>query len=156
MDITIDFAKTEDIPRIMELLKVVHKVHSDARPDIFVPGTTKYSAAQVQEILTNPALPVIVARDNGVVVGYAMCKLLTPEYLRGERTHSLYIDDICVDAACRGKGVGGKLCNAAKQYAREHNCYNITLNVWELNEGAKKFYQRMGLVPLRTTLECIL
>ena len=156
MDIVIDFAENGDIPRILELLKVVHKVHSDARPDIFVPGATKYSSEQVQEILTNTALPVIVARVSGVVVGYAMCKLLTPEYLRGERNHMLYIDDICVDEAYRGMGVGSKLYDAAKQYAREHNCYNITLNVWELNEGAKKFYQKMGLVPLCTKLEYIL
>lgn len=56
----------------------------------------------------------------------------------------------------RGKGVGRILYNAALAFARAHDCYNVTLNVWELNTSAKAFYQKMGLVPLRTTMEKIL
>ena len=46
--------------------------------------------------------------------------------------------------------------NAALAFARAHDCYNVTLNVWELNTSAKAFYKKMGLVPLRTTMEKIL
>ena len=31
-------AKTEDIPDLNRLLYEVHKIHSDARPDLFKPG----------------------------------------------------------------------------------------------------------------------
>lgn len=156
MEITIDSAKVTDIPRIMELLKQVHKVHADGRPDLF-PGDTKYNEEQLQEILTNPLLPVLVAREGEKVVGYAFCKLQSPG-LSPEigRRHSLYIDDLCVDENCRGKGVGRTLYDAALSYAREHDCYNLTLNVWELNSGAKAFYKKMGLLPLCTTMEKIL
>ena len=65
MGIVTDFAKIDDIPAIMVLLKQVHKVHSDGRPDLFEPGTTKYDQTQLKEILTNPYRPVIVARENG-------------------------------------------------------------------------------------------
>ena len=136
MEIVTDIAKETDIPAIMELLKRVHEVHASARPDIF-PGQSKYTEEQIKEILTNPVLPVIVARDI-------------------KNNNSLYIDDLCVDKSCRGRGVGRILYNAAVQFAREHDCYNITLNVWELNSSAKAFYQKMGLLPLKTTLEKIL
>ena len=36
-------AKEKDIPRILELLKQVLQIHADIRPDIFIPGTTKYT-----------------------------------------------------------------------------------------------------------------
>ena len=35
-------AKEKDIPRILELLEQVLQIHADIRPDIFIPGTTKY------------------------------------------------------------------------------------------------------------------
>ncbi len=156
METVTDIAKEGDIPAIMELLKQVHEVHASARPDIF-PGQSKYTEEQVKEILTNPVLPVIVAREGGKTVGYCFCKLSSPgfaEYIKNN--NSLYIDDLCVDKSCRGRGVGRILYNAAVQFAREHDCYNITLNVWELNSSAKAFYQKMGLLPLKTTLEKIL
>lgn len=43
-----------------------------------------------------------------------------------------------------------------KAEAKRLGCYNITLNEWEGNEGARKFYERLGMEPQRTTLELIL
>lgn len=61
----------------MELLKQVHEVHASARPDIF-PGQSKYTEEQVKEILTNPALPVIVAREGGKTWAIAFANFLPP------------------------------------------------------------------------------
>ena len=36
-------AEEKDIPQIEELLYQVHKVHSDKRPDLFIPGSKKYT-----------------------------------------------------------------------------------------------------------------
>ena len=33
----------KDIPRLVELLEQVLQIHADIRPDIFIPGTTKYT-----------------------------------------------------------------------------------------------------------------
>ena len=35
-------------------------------------------------------------------------------------------------------------------------CYNVTLNVWECNPTAKKFYEKCGLSVLKTGMEQIL
>ena len=40
---TIRKAEEKDIPRIIELLGQVLQIHADIRPDIFIPGTTKYT-----------------------------------------------------------------------------------------------------------------
>ena len=48
-------AKEKDIPRILELLKQVLQIHADIRPDIFIPGTTKYTIDELREILKNEA-----------------------------------------------------------------------------------------------------
>mgnify|MGYP007106110978 CR=1 FL=1 len=36
-------AKEKDVERLMELLGQVLQIHADIRPDIFIPGTTKYT-----------------------------------------------------------------------------------------------------------------
>ncbi|MGM9774359.1 MAG: GNAT family N-acetyltransferase [Candidatus Egerieousia sp.] len=68
----------------------------------------------------------------------------------------LYIDDICVNSSLRGRGVGRKLYEYTENFAKSIGCHNITLNVWTANPGAQRFYESLGLVPQKTTLEKIL
>ena len=42
------------------------------------------------------------------------------------------------------------------EFAKEIGCYNITLNVWEENRSARKFYENCGLAVQKTVLEKIL
>ena len=35
-------------------------------------------------------------------------------------------------------------------------CYEVTLNVWEGNTNARKFYEKMGLRPKETRMEYVL
>ena len=44
-------AEEKDIPRILELLGQVLQIHADIRPDIFIPGTTKYTIDELRELL---------------------------------------------------------------------------------------------------------
>ena len=54
-------AKEKDIPRILELLEQVLQIHADIRPDIFIPGTTKYTTGELTELLKNEEKPIYVA-----------------------------------------------------------------------------------------------
>ena len=68
-------AEETDIPIILELLKQVLQIHADIRPDIFIPGTTKYTADELMELLKNDEKPIYVAVDeDNVCVGYAFCQ----------------------------------------------------------------------------------
>ena len=69
---------------------------------------------------------------------------------------TLYIDDLCVDEACRGQHIGKALYQYVLSYAKEKGCYNVTLNVWACNESAIKFYEKCGLVPQKIGMEKIL
>ena len=44
-------AKEKDIPRLIELLEQVLQIHADIRPDIFIPGTTKYTNEELAEMI---------------------------------------------------------------------------------------------------------
>ena len=45
---TIRKAEEKDITRIIELLGQVLQIHADIRPDIFIPGTTKYTVEELR------------------------------------------------------------------------------------------------------------
>ncbi len=69
---------------------------------------------------------------------------------------TLYIDDLCVDARCRGQQIGSMLYLFVLDFAKESGCYNLTLNVWSCNASAIAFYERMGLKPQKVGMETIL
>ena len=128
-------AKEKDIPRILKLLEQVLQIHADIRPDIFIPGTTKYTIDELREILKNKEKPIFVAVDEAdVCVGYAFCQLQEqPVSNNMVPFKSFYIDDLCVD--------------------QERGCYEVTLNVWTGNTSAEKFYERMGMRTKKRQME---
>ena len=147
-----------DIDSILKLLVQVDMVHHNGRPDLFKGPATKYTAEELEVLLRNDETPVFVCvDDNGQVLGHAFCILqqhLDDNVLTDIKT--LYIDDICVDEEHRGKHVGRTLYDHVVAYAKEIECYNVTLNVWSCNPGAMKFYESCGLVPYKIGMEKIL
>ncbi len=151
-------AQEKDIPRIGDLLSQVLEVHHQGRPDIFKTGVKKYTDDQLCEILVNQDRPIFVAEDSeGVVQGYVFCifeRRIGHSVLKD--ITSLYIDDLCVDESARGQKIGTALYEYVLDFARAHDCYNVTLNVWNCNQAAMKFYETCGLVPQRYGMEFIL
>ena len=150
-------AGENDIPAIDNLLYQVHKVHSDARPDLFRLGTKKYTDDELRDILADGLRPIFVAERNGAVLGYAFCvhqQHIGDNNLTDIKT--LYIDDLCVDEAARGGHIGKTLYEYVLAYAKERGYYNVTLNVWADNTGALKFYEKLRLKPQKIGMEKIL
>ena len=150
-------AEERDIPAIGSLLLQVHKVHSDARPDLFKAGERKYRDDALRQILTDDSRPVFVADGGGCVLGYAFCVHQQPP-AGGSMADvkTLYIDALCVDEAARGGHIGRLLYGHVLDYAKKSGCYNVTLNVWAANTGALRFYEKLGLKPQKIGMETIL
>ena len=160
MSLSVRRAQAQDIPAIMALLVQVNMVHHNGRPDLFKGPTTKYTEDELRAILSNEGTPVFVCVDgdgDGRVLGHGFCAFQRPgntNLLCDNLT--LYIDDICVDEAARGRGAGRALYGHIRAFARESSCYNVTLNVWSCNPGAMAFYEKLGLVPYKVGMEEIL
>ncbi|MBP1580170.1 MAG: GNAT family N-acetyltransferase [Oscillospiraceae bacterium] len=155
---TIRRADSRDIDKTMKLLGEVLELHAALRPDIFISGTTKYTRGELQAIFDNDQTPVFAAIDgSGEMVGYAFCVMKRQPFSTNMHDFStLYIDDLCVDENCRGQHVGTLLFEHVKQYAKEQGCHDVTLNVWEGNDNARRFYEKMGMFVKETQMEIIL
>ncbi len=151
-------ARECDMKDINRLLVQVNMVHHQGRPDLFRAGKKKYTDKQLRKLIHDDSRPIFVAVDDQErVLGYAFCifqQHLDDNILTDIRT--LYIDDLCVDETIRGQHIGKSLYEAVLAFARESGCYNVTLNVWTLNEGAMKFYEKCGLKPQKVGMETIL
>ena len=150
-------AETKDKARLSQLLSQVLLVHHNARPDLFKSGAKKYTDAELDVILADATRPIFVAESDGEVLGYAFCIFIQHKdnnILTDVKT--LYIDDLCVDENIRGKGIGRSLYNYVVEYAKECECYNVTLNVWADNKPALAFYESIGLHKQKIGMELIL
>ena len=151
-------AKESDMPGINNLLRQVLMVHHNGRPDLFKANAKKYTDEQLAELIKDDTKPIFVCVDEEeTVLGYAFCvwqQHINNEILTDIKT--LYIDDLCVDETRRGQHIGKSLYEHVLAYAKENKFYNVTLNVWSLNESAMKFYETCGLVPQKIGMEHIL
>ena len=155
---TIRKAEEKDIPRITELLEQVLQIHADIRPDIFIPGTTKYTVDELTELLKNEEKPIYVAvNEADICVGYAFCQLQEQPFSNNMVPFkSLFIDDLCVDQQARGLHIGESLIEYVKSEAKFMGCYEVTLNVWTGNTSAERFYEKMGMKTKERQMEYIL
>ena len=154
---TVRLAKQDDVKRILDLLSEVLEIHHRGRPDIFKPNTVKYTENELLSMLGDENSPIFVVEKATRVVGYAFCiieETKSNNILYDAR--SLYIDDLCIDENERGSGIGRALYEHVCEYARSIGCTSITLNVWECNEGAKRFYEKLGMLPKKTVMEKLL
>lgn len=151
---TIRFAVPADIPGMIALLRQVGDVHYHIRPDIFRAGAQKYDEAALAKLLTDKNRPIFVAAEGDRVLGYCFCihREYAGDSVLADRKE-LYIDDLCVNEGCRGKGVATALYAHVTEYAKGCGCAFITLNVWCGNEGAMAFYESRGLTPRNITME---
>ncbi|MBQ2444495.1 MAG: GNAT family N-acetyltransferase [Clostridia bacterium] len=148
-------AKEEDINGINRLLFQVQQIHAEKRSDIFRKGQKKYTDDEILRIINDDARPVFVFTDEKEnILGYVFCIYqITKDSRSLSDRRVIYIDDLCVDEAFRGKHIGYELCRYVENFGKENGFDSITLNVWNLNEGAYGFYNKCGFEPLKVTME---
>ena len=147
-------AAPADIPDILRLLVQVCNVHQAIRPEIFKLDGVKYTESDLTELLQDETRPVWCALDGERFLGYCFCQW--QEYHDSSVStdrRELYIDDLCVDEAARGKGVATALFRHVSAAAKAEGTDFITLNVWCGNDNAMAFYEKMGMKPRKITMD---
>jgi len=151
---TIERANAGHIPGLIRLLYQVGGVHHDIRPDIFRNHAIKYTEKDLEALLLDENRPVFVAVEDETVLGYCFCVI---EDCRGTTVLTdrveIYIDDLCVEEAVRGRGIAKQLYAHVCAWAKDLGCAFVTLNVWCGNDNAMRFYEKMGMTPRKIFME---
>lgn len=97
------------------------------------------SPDDVAELVTSPATDLFVAVEGDQILGLAtLVTFRLPTGVRG------WVEDIVVDDAGRGEGVGTALIDAMIAVARERRCRTLDLTSRPSREAANRLYQRIG------------
>lgn len=107
------------------------------------------SRDEVAEMIAAPATDVLVASDSetGAVLGS-----LTLVVFRIPTGVRAWIEDVVVDGAARGRGVGEQLNRFALDLARGKGAKTVDLTSRPSREAANRLYQRLGFTARETNV----
>ena len=138
--VTLRPARQSDIPSLVALLRQLFEIETQFTFDPERPR------AGLALILARPQLGRIIASEtDGRIVGMVNLQFAVST---AHGSLSVHIDDLTVDAAARGQGVGSALMEAAYDVAKEIGAGRITVNIDPSNAPALAFYQRFGFTSL--------
>ncbi len=105
------------------------------------------SEAELQFIIDSPASVLLIAEEDGMIYGS-----LTLALFRIPTAMRAWIEDVVVDDAARGKGVGRLLNEVALERAREAGAATVDLTSRPSREAANRLYQRIGFEQRSTNV----
>jgi ribosomal protein S18 acetylase RimI-like enzyme len=123
---------TQATPELLEALQRLLPQLSPGRP---VPTTL-----ELKELMAAHGSTLLLARDElGCIVG-----TLTLVVFRTTSELRARIEDVVVDEAARGKGLGEQLVREALRLGEERGARSVTLTSRPDRESANRLYERVG------------
>jgi GNAT superfamily N-acetyltransferase len=140
---TIRDARADDIPRLLELY---FQLSGDGQqPEREVRPLAVGHRAALERIAADPNADLFVLEAKGrVVATYALYVL--PNLSHGGRPFAI-VENVVVDDALRGHGLGRLLMEDAVARARAAGCYKVGLTSNSRRAPAHAFYTSIGFEP---------
>jgi ribosomal protein S18 acetylase RimI-like enzyme len=138
MAVSVEIATTAGGELLAAVHRLVPQLSSSARP---------LTDQQLAEIVSGESTVMFVARDGDDIVG-----TLTLAIFRIPTGVRAWIEDVVVDEAARGKGVGDALNRAALDEARRRGARTVELTSRASREAANRLYLRLGFTVRETNV----
>ena len=139
MSVSIRFGERGDVPLIAELIRGLARYER-------LEDEVSLTQARLEETLfgSRRYAEVLIAEDAGEAVGFA---LFFHNYSTFLAKPGVYLEDLYVREAARGKGVGKALLARLAAIAVERDCGRLEWAVLDWNKDAIGFYERLGARP---------
>ena len=138
----LELATLTDRAAVNDLARQVHELHVSWRPDIFRMPEELYSEDRFLDCIRQRQL--YVAKLNGIVAGFVLLKIKEYDSPGHVRRTVMVVDEICVEKAFRGHGIGTRMMEEVHALARAFGCTDLQLGVYPQNDDAAGFYQKCG------------
>jgi ribosomal protein S18 acetylase RimI-like enzyme len=102
---------------------------------------------ELQQMVDSDVIRLLVARNDQAIMG-----TLTLALFRIPTGVRAWIEDVVVDEAARGQGIGEALNRRALDLAKECGARTVDLTSRPSREAANRLYQRMGFKPRETNV----
>lgn len=157
-DYKIRLALPGDLDGVYKVFSLADHIHRQAHPEIFQKaadpsGIKHYLLAGIQ---TDDAV-VFIAEDQDEIVGAVIAVIRhTPELQFLVQRSYVSIENLVVAEKYRRLGVGKTLMESVHFWAQENGFNQIQLTVWDFNQEAKTFYNKMGYEMLNHKMRMVL
>ncbi len=137
MSPSIDIATLNDIPALVQLLRVLFSIEQDFQ---FQP---EKQAEGLRRLLTDAerACIVVARNDSGTVIAMASGQLVIST---AEGAPSLWVEDVVVAEEARARGIGRRLLEKLLAWAAEKGATRAQLLADTDNRPALDFYKHLG------------
>jgi GNAT superfamily N-acetyltransferase len=135
MNINIRIAQKEDCPRLMELVNELALF--ERAPQEVTVTLEEFEDAGFGK---NPVWKAFVAEVDGLIVGFALYYIRYSTW-KGNR---MYLEDLIVTEAMRGRRIGKLLFDRLIVEAKEKGFSGMVWQVLDWNEPAINFYKKYG------------
>lgn len=142
----------KDFDTVHRLMEQLHGLHVQNRPDVYR-DADPLDENEFAAFLEDMGKIGLVAEIDGTVAGFCDAVMKQPQNPLMQPVRTAYLDDICVDEACRHRGVGKALMQAMEKAAREAGAETLLLTVWSFNHAAAAFYEATGMSPRNVVME---
>lgn len=151
MEILIRSAKCPDYDEVEAIMKEVHRLHINWRPDIYRPADPVYSRAYFEKLIAENR--ILVAVSNGNVAGLLSFLYRHVESDKQVARDVLFVDDLAVKEEYRGQGIGSALLAFVKNKVQAEHLDGLELQVNARNLAARKMYEKLGFTEKSINLE---
>jgi GNAT superfamily N-acetyltransferase len=138
-------ATVEDVPTLVHLFQELDRLQRDWRVFTPRPGFYDEVGLKYRKAMGTDQAVVLVAEDDGDIVGMAYGEVRVPSRFSDER--ALEVSGVVVRSGHRGKGVGRALVKEAAQFATDRGVGWVELKTFSPNEGAMDFWEGLGFRP---------
>jgi GNAT superfamily N-acetyltransferase len=138
-------ATPEDVPALVALFQELDRMQSDWRVFTPRPGFYDEVGLKYREAMSTENAVVLVAEDEGEIVGMAYGEVRIPSRFSDER--ALELSGVVVRTGYRGRGVGRALVAEAARFAGELGVEWVELKTFAPNQGAMAFWEGLGFTP---------
>lgn len=130
----IEIPTIKDLESVDRIALQVHDCHVNWRPDIFEHTNSIINETDLLNMIENNE--IFVAKIGKVIVGYMIISLKEGKKNGYKYRKELAIDALGVDKDYRNQGIGKKLLEFIKEYAKDNGCTDLRLTVNEENVNA--------------------
>ncbi len=146
-----------DYKKILDIVREVHRIHRDARPDVYKETSKPLGKERFTILIDDQNSRVFVTEIDGEIAAYCILSIKEIQnhpILNSSKT--VYIDDFAVKSVYRGSGYGKSLFDYIKSFAECESANSIQLTVWEFNMSAIRFYNAVGMETRNRKMELLL
>lgn len=142
--ITINAALMGDLDDLNDLMFDLHDHHHQACPEHFKTAEDIEQEKSIARYLDDPECVVYVARKKGDIIGFItghFCELISTV---SKPIQMGSIDELYVVPEFRQSQVAGQLLDHVELIFEQYGVKQLFVEVWDFNQAAKSFYQKMG------------